>query len=214
MPTQTRRTSTAMQHLVLARRLVSERSFASHWSRGSPCSGGALRSGIGHRRSVSCSPVVATHRRSGEMATSSTGPLWPAKMRGSPPTRRPTPVDVAVRCPAHQGARTSSLVVPGTMGAMALSFTNRERSHLKARAHALEPVVQIGYAGPTDKVAAEIDRALAAHELIEVRIGIADRASARTSARSSAPAPAPRKSCASARCSDCDAPDRTPATKT
>jgi RNA-binding protein len=62
------------------------------------------------------------------------------------------------------------------MGAIVLSLTNRERSHLKARAHALEPVVQIGRAGLTDKVVAEIDRALAAHELIKVRIGIADRA--------------------------------------
>jgi len=57
-----------------------------------------------------------------------------------------------------------------------LSLTNRERSHLKARAHALEPVVQIGQAGLTDRVVAQIDRALAAHELIKVRIGIADRA--------------------------------------
>jgi RNA-binding protein len=59
---------------------------------------------------------------------------------------------------------------------MVLSLTNRERNHLKARAHALEPIVQIGQAGLTDKVVAEIDRALAAHELIKVRIGIADRA--------------------------------------
>ena len=57
-----------------------------------------------------------------------------------------------------------------------LSLTNRERSHLRARAHALEPIVQVGQARLTDKVVAEIDRALAAHELIKVRIGIADRA--------------------------------------
>lgn len=65
---------------------------------------------------------------------------------------------------------------PGYNGAMAPSLTSRERSHLKARAHALEPVVQIGQAGLTDNVVAEIDRALAAHELIKVRVGIADRA--------------------------------------
>jgi RNA-binding protein len=59
---------------------------------------------------------------------------------------------------------------------MVLSLTNRERSHLKVRAHALEPIVQVGQAGLTDKVVAEIDRALAAHELIKVRIGITDRA--------------------------------------
>ena len=59
---------------------------------------------------------------------------------------------------------------------MVPSLTNRERSHLKARAHPLEPIVRVGQAGLTDKVAAEIDRALAAHELIKVRIGSADRA--------------------------------------
>jgi RNA-binding protein len=54
-------------------------------------------------------------------------------------------------------------------------LTNRERAHLKARAHALEPVVQIGTAGITDAVVAELDRALTAHELLEVRIGDNDR---------------------------------------
>lgn len=58
---------------------------------------------------------------------------------------------------------------------MAVTLTNRERSHLKARAHALEPVVHVGHAGLTDKVVAEIDRALTAHELIKVRIDAADR---------------------------------------
>ena len=58
---------------------------------------------------------------------------------------------------------------------MPVSLTPRERSHLKARAHALEPVVLVGNAGLTDKVAAEVDRALTAHELIKVRIGGADR---------------------------------------
>ena len=53
---------------------------------------------------------------------------------------------------------------------MPVSLTSRERSHLKARAHALEPVVQVGHAGLTDKVVAEIDRALTAHELIKVRV--------------------------------------------
>jgi RNA-binding protein len=55
------------------------------------------------------------------------------------------------------------------------SLTARERAHLKARAHALEPVVHIGGSGATDTVMAEIDRALSAHELIKVRIGSDDR---------------------------------------
>lgn len=55
-------------------------------------------------------------------------------------------------------------------------LTNRERAHLKARAHALEPVVHVGNAGVTDTLVAEVDRALTAHELIKVKIGTDDRA--------------------------------------
>ncbi len=58
---------------------------------------------------------------------------------------------------------------------MPVSLTPRERAHLKGRAHALEPVVQVGNAGLTYKVAVEVDRALTAHELIKVRINGADR---------------------------------------
>ena len=59
---------------------------------------------------------------------------------------------------------------------MATTLTARERAHLKARAHALEPVVQIGGAGVTDALVAEVERALIAHELIKVKIGVDDRA--------------------------------------
>jgi len=58
---------------------------------------------------------------------------------------------------------------------MPVSLTPRERARLKARAHSLEPVVHVGNAGLTDTVAAEVDRALAAHELIKVRIAGPDR---------------------------------------
>lgn len=58
---------------------------------------------------------------------------------------------------------------------MSVTLTNRERSALKARAHPLEPVVQVGHAGLSDTLVAEVDRALAAHELIKVRLGGADR---------------------------------------
>jgi RNA-binding protein len=58
---------------------------------------------------------------------------------------------------------------------MPVALTPRERAHLKARAHALEPRVQIGHGGLTDKVAAEIDRALKAHELVKVKILDGDR---------------------------------------
>ena len=59
--------------------------------------------------------------------------------------------------------------------AMIVLLTPRERAHLKARAHALEPAVRVGHAGLTDTVAAELDRALTAHELVKVRIGGSDR---------------------------------------
>ena len=55
-------------------------------------------------------------------------------------------------------------------------LTARERSDLKARAHALEPRVQVGGAGVTDALIAEVDRALTAHELIKVKIPVDDRA--------------------------------------
>ena len=58
---------------------------------------------------------------------------------------------------------------------MAKALTARERAHLKARAHALEPVVHAGSSGVTDSLVAEVDRALTAHELIKVKVGAADR---------------------------------------
>ena len=50
-----------------------------------------------------------------------------------------------------------------------------QRKSLKARAHALEPVVIIGGRGLTDEVLAEIERALRAHELIKVRAAALER---------------------------------------
>lgn len=58
---------------------------------------------------------------------------------------------------------------------MPVTLTARERAHLKARAHSLEPIVQIGAGGITDAVINEIDRALQRHELIKVRAGGDDR---------------------------------------
>ncbi len=56
-----------------------------------------------------------------------------------------------------------------------LLLTNAERKALKARAHPLHPVVIVGAAGLTPPVLQEIDRALASHELIKVRLAGADR---------------------------------------
>jgi RNA-binding protein len=59
---------------------------------------------------------------------------------------------------------------------MLTTLTNRERAHLKARAHALQPVVHVGGSGVTDALVAEVERALTAHELIKVKIVADDRA--------------------------------------
>ena len=52
----------------------------------------------------------------------------------------------------------------------------KERQALKARAHGLKPVVLLGNAGASSPVIKEIDRALASHELIKVRVPGDDRA--------------------------------------
>ena len=53
---------------------------------------------------------------------------------------------------------------------MPITLRPRQRAHLKARAHALEPIVQIGQAGASAAAIAEVDRALLAHGLIKVRL--------------------------------------------
>lgn len=50
-----------------------------------------------------------------------------------------------------------------------LTLTVLQRQNLKARAHALNPVVIIGNAGLTAAVLAEIARSLKSHELIKIR---------------------------------------------
>jgi RNA-binding protein len=54
-------------------------------------------------------------------------------------------------------------------------LSSSERKALKARAHKLDPVVQIGAKGLTEEVVAEIELALKAHELIKVRAGGLER---------------------------------------
>ena len=56
-----------------------------------------------------------------------------------------------------------------------LPLSTKRRSELRAEAHRLNPVVLIGDKGLTDEVVAEIDRALAAHELVKVRAAVAAR---------------------------------------
>ena len=55
------------------------------------------------------------------------------------------------------------------------SLTPSERSRLKARAHALRPVVAIGNKGLSESVLEEIETSLKAHELIKIRVAGEDR---------------------------------------
>jgi len=58
-----------------------------------------------------------------------------------------------------------------------MPLTSRQRAALKARAHALEPVVTIGQAGASEAVIVEVERSLTAHGLIKVKLSGADRES-------------------------------------
>ena len=58
---------------------------------------------------------------------------------------------------------------------MTLTLSSRERARLKSRAHALEPIVQVGQGGVSAAVVVELERALTAHELIKVKINGTDR---------------------------------------
>ena len=55
------------------------------------------------------------------------------------------------------------------------SLSPAERKLLKARAHALKPVVAVGNEGLSATVLKEIDNSLRAHELIKIRVAGDDR---------------------------------------
>ncbi|MGL5632444.1 MAG: YhbY family RNA-binding protein [Azovibrio sp.] len=57
-----------------------------------------------------------------------------------------------------------------------LQLTSDQRRELRARAHALNPVVSIAQHGLTESVLREIDLSLKAHELIKIRIYNDERA--------------------------------------
>lgn len=56
-----------------------------------------------------------------------------------------------------------------------MSLTIKQKQQLKAKAHALKPVVLLGQNGLTDAVQLEIEQALLDHELIKIRIPALDR---------------------------------------
>jgi RNA-binding protein len=57
-----------------------------------------------------------------------------------------------------------------SMGKQSRGLTPEQRKFLKAQAHALKPVVMIGTQGLSEAVILEAGRAIAAHELIKIRV--------------------------------------------
>ncbi len=56
-----------------------------------------------------------------------------------------------------------------------MKLAPQDRKHFRTIAHTLSPVVTIAQKGLTESVFEEIDRALARHELIKIKIFAADR---------------------------------------
>jgi RNA-binding protein len=62
---------------------------------------------------------------------------------------------------------------------MAIDLTPKQRQKLKALAHGLAPVVQVGAAGVSDAVLTAVAEALYRHELIKVKLPKLDEAGER-----------------------------------
>ncbi len=56
-----------------------------------------------------------------------------------------------------------------------LTLTSNQRRFLRAKAHALNPVVLIGDAGLTEAVMREVELGLKSHELIKIKVAGDDR---------------------------------------
>lgn len=55
----------------------------------------------------------------------------------------------------------------------------KQKRHLRALAHHLEPVVTVGKEGATEAVVAALDQALTDHELVKVRLPAGEKAERR-----------------------------------
>ena len=56
-----------------------------------------------------------------------------------------------------------------------MQLSEKQKKHLRRLAHPLHPLVMLGNAGLTDAVVAELDRALADHELVKVSARVGER---------------------------------------
>lgn len=61
-------------------------------------------------------------------------------------------------------------------------LTGKQRRHLRALAHPMKPIVQIGKDGIDDGLVAAVDQALADHELVKVKVGEASSLDRHTAA--------------------------------
>jgi RNA-binding protein len=91
--------------------------------------------------------------------------------RGAPdkPDRTITP---PARPPRVDGRPNPGYMrVPSRTEGSPVPLTGKQRRHLRALGHHLEPVVQLGKNGLTDAIAAAVNDAIEHHELVKVRIG-------------------------------------------
>ncbi len=82
-------------------------------------------------------------------------------------------VGVGCRLPQPYGTAIPPLAYPSavpTPDRPTPQLTPRQRKALRGRAHPLQPLVLVGHAGIDDRVLRSVDDALAAHELVKVRL--------------------------------------------
>jgi RNA-binding protein len=65
-----------------------------------------------------------------------------------------------------------------------MGITEKQKRWLKKQVHHLKPVVTVGQAGVSEAVLAEIEGALAHHELIKVKVAVGDRGARDAAVRS------------------------------
>ena len=56
-----------------------------------------------------------------------------------------------------------------------MELSDKQKKYLRGLAHDLKPVVQVGNAGVTPNLIAELDRNLDHHELIKIKLRVGDR---------------------------------------
>lgn len=86
-------------------------------------------------------------------------PPAPRKRTSAAPRSRPVKVKAKVKEKEKEAAPSPAPVLSA-----------RELRELRARAHALNPLVQVGHGGVSEALLLAVSRALADHELIKVRL--------------------------------------------